>query len=283
MFSENLKILRSNSNLSQKEWATIYLEKYKRVTVKPVTYDKIQRIAKKHVIEPFGDYDVTELKPLILQDYFAGLIADGKGRTAEDVKTFLTGMFDIIVKHNVIHSNPMHAVIVPKHYRKHGTALTFAEERALLEKVKGSYYEKAMLFMLYSGARGSEVYLFSENDIDYENNVIRITTTKQKDGVNKVYRYVPIFERLLPVLKMPGQYNVNSKKLTMAFKKLMPDHHLHELRHTFTTRCRECGIDNDVTSLWTGHTFGGNTTSRVYTHFSMEFLQQEAKKLNYIL
>ena len=53
-----------------------------------------------------------------------------------------------------------------------------------------------------------------------------------------------------------------------------------DLRHTFTIRARECGIDNELVAVWTGPSLG-NITSSVYTHFSMEHQQKEAKKVVY--
>lgn len=70
-------------------------------------------------------------------------------------------------------------------------------------------------------------------------------------------------------------------RLTKHFKSLCPAHHLHELRHTFITRCQECGVPREVVSVWAGHAADNTMTSNVYTHFSEEFLLAEAKKVDY--
>lgn len=269
------------------EWAKKYLENYKKITLQPKSYENLTRVVKLHVIQPLGDYRVCDVKPLTLQQHFVTLLESGKGRTAEDVKTFLNGMFTICVKNGICESNPMDAVIIPKHYRKHGAALTMEEERSFVQAVRGDHYELILLFLLYSGARVSEAKRFNVNDVDFNANVITIQTTKCKDQVNGAPRTVPIFPYLKPVLvKICALGDAHplralAEKAGKRFKELLPAHHLHELRHTFTTRCRECGIDNEVTSLWTGHSFAGNTTSRVYTHFSREFQEREAQKLRY--
>lgn len=71
--------------------------------------------------------------------------------------------------------------------------------------------------------------------------------------------------------------------LTQAFKRLMPSHHLHELRHTFITRCQECGVAREIVSVWAGHAADNTQTSNVYTHFSREFMLNEAQKVIYNL
>ena len=73
----------------------------------------------------------------------------------------------------------------------------------------------------------------------------------------------------------------DSDVLTHNFKRLCPSHHLHELRHTFITRCQECGVPREVVSVWAGHAADNTMTSNVYTHFSEEFLLSEALKVDY--
>lgn len=73
---------------------------------------------------------------------------------------------------------------------------------------------------------------------------------------------------------------VDVKHLSMTFAKICPNHQLKDLRHTFTTRARECKIENELVAIWTGHSLG-NITASVYTHFSMEHQKQEATKLLY--
>lgn len=70
-----------------------------------------------------------------------------------------------------------------------------------------------------------------------------------------------------------------SRALTQAMKRLMPAHHLHDLRHTFITRRRN--------AAYLGKLFpcgqGTPQTSNVYTHFSREFMLQEGRKVIYNL
>ena len=69
--------------------------------------------------------------------------------------------------------------------------------------------------------------------------------------------------------------------LSRHFKLLCPSHHLHELRHTFITRCQECGVAREVVSVWAGHAADKTMTSTVYTHFSDEFMAEQGAKVDY--
>lgn len=64
-------------------------------------------------------------------------------------------------------------------------------------------------------------------------------------------------------------------------KRLLPERYPHELRHTFISRYRECGVPSKVVSIWAGHSLSGTITSTVYAHFSEEFQLQEIEKVVY--
>ena len=285
--TRNGKLLQNKKpSLRVEEWAETYLNKFKRTSLCEKAFQNTQRVIKNHVIAPLGKRILADVGVLELQDLFNSLLEQGKSRTAEDVKTFLSGMFEKAEALGYVKKNPMRAVVVKKHYRKHGAALSLTEERQFLELIKNDCYRDVYEFMLFSGARRSEALLFKLSDVDLDSNVILIHTTKQKDRVNAKPRTVPIFPKLRPVIERLIAAGVEEPfkkrgKTTERFKTFMPERHLHELRHTFTTRCRECGIDNEITSLFTGHAVKGNTAATVYTHFSLEYLQQQALRLVY--
>ena len=61
------------------------------------------------------------------------------------------------------------------------------------------------------------------------------------------------------------------------FKKYCPNHKLHDLRHTFVTRCAESGININVAQRLAGHS-DINTTLQIYTHVTTDFQRSEFKK-----
>lgn len=81
--------------------------------------------------------------------------------------------------------------------------------------------------------------------------------------------------------------NVNVYKLRSAFKRLFPDHHPHELRYTFITRCKECNVNPELVMLWDGHSADKDVKTsavdRGYTDYSLEYILAEAEKVNYDL
>ena len=131
--------------------------------------------------------------------------------------------------------------------------------------------------MLYSGVRPTEVITIQE---DFANNTITVKNSKLKSYQKNLYRTIPMFPKYRNSIRNCNLEKASLEQLRIEFKKYCPDNTLKDLRHTFTTRARECGIDNELVAVWTGHSLG-NITSSVYTHFSNEFQQEQAKKLNY--
>lgn len=167
-------------------------------------------------------------------------------------------------------------VYIPKHERVNGKALTREEERLLVEKSKNHRFGDIYLKMLYTGVRTCEVNSIVEN---IEENTLTVKNGKLKNYQKNLYRTIPMFPNYKP-LATGEPINVSEQKLSDEFSSICPNHTLKDLRHTFTTRARECRIDNELVAVWTGHSLG-NITASVYTHFSMEYQQDEAKKLLY--
>ena len=79
----------------------------------------------------------------------------------------------------------------------------------------------------------------------------------------------------------------NPRTVATTLKRLFPNHHPHELRYTYITRCKECGVNPELVMLWDGHSQDSDVkTSRVdrgYTDYSEEYILSEAEKVNYLL
>ena len=95
----------------------------------------------------------------------------------------------------------------------------------------------------------------------------------------------PMLQRILPLIQIDKFSEIAPALLTRHFKKICPNHHLHDLRHTFITRAQECGIRREIVSLWAGHKADSSITSLVYTHLNQnkEVQTDEMKKFDYQL
>lgn len=266
----------ANKYLTFKSFADEYIYKIKKNRVKQSTFNSYRINYENNILPVYGKMCLSDIKPYFIQTHL-DKVNKKTPRACEDVKMLLNNIFDYAVANGVLERNPIKAVYIPKHERKNGEAFTPEQEKNFITQIKGSKYENYFLKMLYSGVRPSEVFEISE---DIEKNVLVIKNSKLKSYQKEKYRTIPIFPKYSSTLNSPIKEKASLEQLRLEFKNYCPNNTLKDLRHTFTSRARECGIDNELVAIWTGHSLG-NITASVYTHFSMEHQQKQAKKLNY--
>lgn len=260
-----------------KEFAERYFEQVKRQNVSPYTYDLLCRRLRAYILPILGELTLKSITPLKCQSLLNGILADGKGRTAEDVKFILGEIFRAAVGEKLITDNPMQFVKIPKHQRENGQALTIAEITEFIEACKNSPYQRLYMLYLYTGIRRNELHSAKIDD-----NFITVACGKCRTGQRQKFRKIPIAAGLRQYLPITSdELEVKNDVLTGNFKKLCPAHHLYDLRHTFTTRAQESGINKTLIDVWTGHKDNRDMTASVYTHFSEEFQLKEIAKLDY--
>ena len=55
-----------------------------------------------------------------------------------------------------------------------------------------------------------------------------------------------MLKKVLPMIDIALIKKTEINKLTNAFKEICPGHHLHDLRHTFITRCRNVELQEKL-------------------------------------
>lgn len=254
----------------------------KKPTVKPNTYESFYAAYTTHIKPYFRGKPIKAITPMEIQPLFTKFIRQKKSKTAQTVKVLLNQIFKSAVAERIIPQNPMDGVQVLKHQPKKGTALTLVEEREFLQSIKGSRYELAFAFLLFGGMRRGELH-----SVKVDGEFLSVLDGKVRIAQEQTIRKVPITPMLQRYLTGASKSQIkealayNIEMLTRYFKVFCPSHHLHELRHTFITRCQECGVPREVVSVWAGHAADKTMTSTVYTHFADDFMISEGKKVDY--
>lgn len=229
---------------------------------------------------------MTDIATLEIQEYINEYTAAGKNRTAKKLYQMLNALFTFAVADDLIQKAPTEKVHIGAYEQEHGTALTRQEEKSLVEDLFAqptSRYRQAFAFIVYTGLRRSELASAQIN-----NEWVTVVTAKQRKGKREKERRIPIspmLRKVLPMIDMNLIRQTNANKLTCAFSDFYPNHHLHELRHTFITRCQECGIPREIVSVWAGHSADQTINTLVYTHLEQyeERQIEEIAKYNYDL
>ena len=264
------------------EWLRI-----KKQTVKASTYRCYVLMSNAHLIPNFGKMRINEITRKAVQDYLFELVDAGKNRTAHKLKQLLSNMF-IMIGDDYDLKNPVNKVVLSPYVVKKGRAFTKAEEKRIVEFCKENPHYRgnsAILLLLYTGMRVGEL-----NSVQVHEDYITCISEKTRKGYADVVRKIPVspmLKRVLPmidfeIVKQTGNYTARD-----ALKRIYPDRHVHEFRYTFITRAKECGCNQEVVMLWTGHESDSDVkTSKVdrgYTTYSEEYLFAEIKKYDYEL
>lgn len=255
----------------------------KRPLIKQPTYNYYVQLFGANILPSFYGRCVDEVKQSDVQKLINDYVEQEKYRTATKIYQTLKAVFDYAVCEELLERSPMRKLRPPKYEEQNGIALTLDEEREFVALVNSSKciqeIKAALLFLLYTGVRRSELATAR-----IEGDIVSVVCSKVRKGFKERRRLIPItpmLSRWLLRIELDKLRDIRPDALTQAMKRLMPAHHLHELRHTYITRCQECGVPREVVSVWAGHAADNTQTSNVYTHFSAEFMKAQAQKVDY--
>lgn len=263
---------RYNYHLWLLYWLEVYKKPYNKSTV------NIEIIIRKHIPDKIKNKDIADIT---FTDIQITLNAIPMTRTRLETYNVYNGSLEKATRLGLINSNPCNLVVRPYHKRKSGEALTFAEIKDFIklcpETMCGDYFQ----FLLFTGCRRSEGLQVRCRDIDLEKRVVHIRGTKTELSD----RYVPINKNLYNLLYPYTLYCEDNEYLfkfcrcyvTKQFKKICPNHHLHDLRHTFATLCLESGIPIKVVQRWLGHS-SIKVTADIYSKVRTPFEVAEMEK-----
>lgn len=175
--------------------------------------------------------------------------------------------------------------------------LTIEEVELILDidlKTPFDYRNKAMLELMYSsGLRVSELLNLTVNDIDFENDLVKVFGKGSKERIIPIGDYALkalskyICEYRNALIKIPTDIlflNNHGKKMSRSgfFKiinKIAVEKNIkkeispHILRHSFATHMLECGADLRSIQELLGHE--NMSTTSIYTHVRSDLLRKE--------
>jgi len=185
-------------------------------------------------------------------------------------------------------------------YQKTGRKLPVVfngeELQALFESVSNIKHRAILMNTYSAGLRISETLSLKVNDIDSQRMMIRVD-----QGKGRKDRYVPLSERLLPVLRQywkavrprdwlyPGQFPdrpLTRDSVGQVFRKakksagITKNVTVHSMRHSFATHLLEGGTDIRTIQRLLGHRCLSST--QIYTHVAKNYVNQAGSPLDHL-
>ena len=275
-------------------FAQMWFDIYKKPYLREKSQDAIKYVLNHQILPQLGDCRLQDISPMQIQALMAGLA--GKSNSLQSkVLIHLRSIFTVAMENGLVAKSPVSCMLKAGGKRaEEKTALTPEESRLLLERVSDTRARTFLLIALHTGMRRGEIIGLMWDDIDFQEKVIRVRhnaiikekkTTISNDLKTKAGRRdIPISEELelwLAERKSKARSKFvftmkDGKPMTQSsyksmwryIEKELPNTHIsaHILRHTYTTRMFEAGLDIKEIQYLAGHS-SVDMTLRVYTHY----------------
>jgi integrase/recombinase XerD len=229
--------------------------------------------------------------------YEMGLSARSVSRNLTAIK----GFHKFLVGEKVTTRNPAEMVDMPKLSKSLPDVLSHEEIESILNQPETNkplgIRDRALLETMYaSGLRVSELITLRQNDVDFQNGIVRVFGKGSKERLIPIGRcalqwignYQKEVRRLLgekskgksrdvvflnvrggPLSRMAIWNIVREYTLKAGIKK---DIHPHTFRHSFATHLLEGGADLRAVQEMLGHAV--IATTQIYTHVDREYLKE---------
>ena len=254
-------------------FAQYYFENFRVKKVAKRTFQCDMSRYNTHIAPYFKEKPLKKITSKDCQTLIENIEASGKGKTADEVYSLLSVIFKMAIRHDIIRHNPMDIIMPVQYESEHGKALTKTEEERLKTALDGSKLLQPFMILLYTGLRPNELKTARK-----ENDFIIAVNSKRKNGKVE-YKRIPVSKMLAPyVVDMPDGFPYLDL-LRRTIRDILPGHKLYDLRTTFYSRCKECGISEYAIKEFMGHSLGA--LGNAYTDLSDKFLLSEMAKFEY--
>lgn len=273
---------------------------------------------RRHIIPRLGTIRLCDLRPFVLEDFYAALRRDGlSGTTCVYVHSVLRKALNSAVRWEILSSNPAEHVEAPRKSRQHIDPLRPAEVASLVDGCRTypvAAVGVAVLLALLLGLRRGEVLGLRWPDFDFERGTlaVRRTVTPDKAGdagflvsepktVNSM-RTLLLADELSDLLRgyqLQAEPNpegylfwrngslMRPCYLSVHFHKLLdacglPRIRFHDLRHTNATFLLQSAVPPKIVSVMLGHS-GIGVTMDIYSHVLTEMQRPAADAVSRLL
>lgn len=281
------------------------------LSMKKSTLQKYTYIINNHIkTSLLSKISIINIKTKNFTEFSRKLLNDGL--SAKTVNDILLVLNQILKYCNEKYDVPNIKIQYVKEAKKEMRVLTCLEQNILEIYLKENFdvYSLAIFISLYTGLRIGELCALKWCDIQNQTICVNKTMIRLKDNtgrssvmisspkIENSNRTIPIPEFLNEIIeryrKSDKEYVISTNKLDfveprlmqLKFKKITNSCNLenvtfHTLRHTFATRCVECGFDIKTLSEILGHS-DVKTTLNKYVHSSMDLKKNNMDKLSFI-
>ena len=258
------------------DWVYEWLETYKKVMVKPSTYDSYLQYAT-HIT---CNKSLKKLSNSDIQKLINNMVVEGLKLST--IKHMLTLVRQSLKKARTLglinNLSMLENLELPKNQQKKITPLLPDELNLIIKNSYRTFYGDFYKVLIYTGCRVGELIALRWSDVDFFNGVLHIKHTDYLGDLQSVKtahgcRQIPLYGELFSILsrrrhkaKASDRVFTNTLGRPIVYRTLLDNWHwfcssigiyeplgFHVLRHTFAHTALRSGIPIKVVSAWLGH------------------------------
>ena len=260
-----------------REYGELVLEITKGNRNKFSQKEETQRFNK--LCETFGEMEISEIKVSTILKW--QLESGFAPKTIKNYRNIFNQIMEMAHYDEIITKNPLKFAKAPKRIIKEVQIFSLEDVKLLISESHGQL-QNVLLFDLFAGLRGSELIALRWNDVDFQNNTIRVDTRiregDEDQTKSKRIRVIDMLPQARKALKNQqritgikndfvfvtqyGKGYKTPKTLTEQLKKLCKKCNiqtgtLHTLRKTCNTLLKQYGLPTDWILDQMGHVEDG--------------------------
>ena len=227
----NTGIYIEPNRMNISEWMDIWLEEYKKSSVRPSTFVSYEMNTRRHIKPHIGKLLLKDLRPDHIQKMYNTLLKSGhedgisglSPKTIRNIHNALHEALQQAMRNGIVMRNVSEAVTLPRRSKPQMRVLSVEEQEQFLKTLEGDRLEMAFRLDLSTGLRMGELLALSWNDVDLSEGVIRVvqslnriknfddnSTTKtslvfQETKTQSGQRSIPLPEPIIEDLKIHKQ------------------------------------------------------------------------------
>ena len=297
------------------EWATQWLEIYKKGKVEDGTYRNYAHYVNKHIVPALGYLKFEDIRSAHVEKFMRGK-SSLSASAQQHIKIALGAIFDTAIDNGFCVSNPCRKITIKKDKGKTPNVFGASDIASLLELAPSVEHGQVIELLLYTGMRIGEAAALQWRDIDRKEGIITIRhAVARKEGGGYYLkptksgkeRYIGINDKLAALLdRLPvqGLYVLPRSDSEFEFESIhMIERHYktafaainaklvqqnrpevaylspHKCRHTYATYLLKGGANLREVQQLLGHSTVGVT--EIYTHIDTDDIKSSVAKLPY--
>lgn len=260
-----------------------------------------------HICDYFGGDYIKNITSKDIENFLMSLVLKKYSTKSLKDQTSVTKMiFRYAAINKYTEQDASLYITAPKGTPKTTRESLSLDEVELIKNNIGLDFGEVAYFLLYTGLRKGEALALTYEDIDFENDIIKITKSVEHHNntphiklpkTSAGTREVPLLKNVKEMLlkkkhkKTDLIFSQNGKHMSRSYFEIHWSNYCkaigakitaHQLRHTFATMLFEWKIDVKISQEILGHA-DISTTQNIYTHVRKNKLEEATKQINNLI